>query len=213
MKIKSIIHRLAHWPTLMILAVAFTVLAGCDTTKPVFNQYSSLPPKDSKDVVLKEADVLRIAFPDNDTLNTTQTIRVDGKITLPLIGEVVASGKTPADLQKDLIERYSSQLVSSKQITVSVQSSTFDVFVTGAVAKSGKIPCDHPITVLEAIMEAGGFDYDRANLKAVRIIRTENGKTYNYTVNLKGVVNGSQIDIFYLQRNDLVYVPSKITWF
>jgi hypothetical protein len=72
---------------------------------------------------------------------------------------------------------------------------------------------DHPITVLEAVMESGGFDYMRANLKAVRVIRTTDGKTRNFKVNLKGVVNGTPLDIFYLQPSDIVFVPTKITWF
>ena len=216
MNIKSIIHRIAHRPVIFsILALAFSVfLAGCETNSPHLPPVPGASAQGSNDIVLKEADSLKINFPGNDNLNTTQTIRIDGKITLPMVGEVVAAGKTPAQLQKELIDLYSTQLVSAKQITVTVQSSSYYVFVTGAVVKPGKVACDHPMTVLEAIMEIGGFDYDRANLKAVRVIRTQNGKTYNYKVNLEGVVkSGVQLDVFYVQRNDYIYVPSKITWF
>jgi polysaccharide export outer membrane protein len=211
MKIKSLVHHLAQL-LFASMVLAIVLLTGCDTTKPRPSDYSSLPPKESKDIVLREADVLRIAFPGSANLDTVQTIRRDGKITLPIVGEVVASGKTPAELEKELIGLYASQLVSSKEITVTVVSASFPVFVTGAVQKPGKILSDHPITVLEAIMECGGFDYSKANLKAVRIIRNQDKQT-NYRVNLKGVLNGSPIDVFYLQPSDIVYVPERFTWF
>jgi polysaccharide export outer membrane protein len=208
MKIKSLTHSLAQWPfAFSILAAACLVLlSGCDTTKPAYNAYSSLPPKDSKDAILREADVLKISFPGAPNLDTVQTIRRDGKITLPDVGEVVAAGKTPAELGKDLVKLYASQLVS-KEVIVTVQASSFPIFVTGAVAKPGKLLSDHPMTALEAIMESGGPDYTRANLKAVRIIRTHDNKTKNFKINLKSIVNGTPIDVFYLQPDDIIFVP------
>jgi protein involved in polysaccharide export with SLBB domain len=215
MKIKSATPRAAQWPfAFSLLVLAFlVVLTGCDTTpKPQFNGYSPLPPKDSKDAVLREADVLRISFPGAPNLDTVQTIRRDGKITFPDVGEVMAAGKTPAELEKELLKLYASQLVT-KEVTVTVQSASFPVFVSGAVLKPGKVLSDHPMTALEAIMESGGPDYTRANLKAVRIIRNQNNQTKNFRINLKGVVNGTPIDVFYLQPDDIVYVPEKMTWF
>jgi polysaccharide biosynthesis/export protein len=215
MKTKSIANHFASLPfTLLILAVALILLAsGCSTEKPHFDAYSALPPKDSKDIVLGEGDVVKITFPGADNLDTVQTIRRDGKITLPMVGEIAAAGKTPTALEKELVNLFASQLVSSKDITVTVQSSSFAVYVTGAVAKPGKIISDHPITVLEAVMDSGGPDYARANLKRVRIIRTQNNQTKNYIVNLRGIVDSTPIDVFYLQPSDIVYVPEKMTWF
>ncbi len=56
--------------------------------------------------------------------------------------------------------------------------------------RPGKISSDHPITALEAIMEAGGFDYTKANLKNVKVIRQEGSQTKNYILNLKRVMEG-----------------------
>jgi polysaccharide export outer membrane protein len=215
MKTKSSVHHFARLPfTFAVLAIAALLFqTACDTTNKHFGQNPSLPPKDSKDIVLSESDVLRITFPGANNLDTAQTIRRDGKITLPMVGEVVAAGKTPTELEKELVNLYTNQLVSSSDITVTVQSSSFTVFVTGAVEKPGKVLSNHPMTVLEAIMESGGPDYNTANLKAVRIVRNTDKGTKNFTVNLKGLVNSTSIDVFYLQPNDIVYVPSKITWF
>ena len=215
MKTKPTILRFVQWPIAfsMLAATVLIFFTGCETSKTHSSKTSEIPPKDSKDIVLREADVLRINFPAADNLNTVQTIRRDGKITLSPIGEVVAAGKTPTELENELVGLYSKELVSSKGISVTVQSSSFPVFVNGAVMRPGKVLCDHPMTVLEAVMESGGFDYGKASMKSVKVIRTLNGQTHTYKVNLKGVLNGDQIDIFYLQPEDIVYVPSKITWF
>ncbi len=150
---------------LLAAALAFT---GCATRK---NPTAGSPPTGtphSEKILLREGDVLKIAFPGAPNLDTIQPIRRDGKLNLTLVGEVQAAGLTPDELQKKLVDLYASQ-ISSKEVTVQVQSSVFPVFVTGAVINPGKIMSDHPITALEAVMEAGGLDYDTANLKAVQI--------------------------------------------
>ncbi len=145
-------------------------------------------------------------------LNDSQQIRRDGKIALSMVGEVVAAGLTPADLEKEILKLYSSQLVT-KEVTVTVTSSSFPIFVTGAVIRPGKILSDHPITALEAIMEAGGFDYAKADLGHVRVVRTEKAGTKNYTLNLKEALQAKQSTPFYLKPSDIVYVPEKFSWF
>lgn len=217
MKTKSIVHPFAQLPfTSFIFAVMLALFAaGCGTDKTThYSRNPIIPPKDSRDATLREADVLKVTFPGTANLDTAiQSIRRDGKITLPIIGEVVAAGKTPTQLEKELIDLYSSQLVSSKEITVSVQSSSFPVFITGAVGRPGKLMSDHPITVLEAIMESGGFDYTRAKLSKIKVIRGQDKQTKTYTINLEGFLDGTPIDAFYLEPSDIVYVPSKMVWF
>lgn len=204
------------WPAVrlacVLLASAF-LFTGCDTmpagkaaTKAALDQAHS------DMLVLREGDVLKISFPGSANLDTVQPIRRDGKLNLPLVGEVKAAGMTPDDLQKKLVELYAPQL-STKEITVQVQSSTFPVFVTGSVIHPGKILSDHPMTALEAVMEAGGFNYDTANLKAVRIIRNENGVMQHFTVNLKAVLQGQETKPFYLRPEDIVYVPERFSAF
>jgi protein involved in polysaccharide export with SLBB domain len=187
-------------------------ITGCQTQMPQPKEAvgSMSPPFQA--VTLQAGDVLQISFPGSANLDTTQQIRRDGKINLPLVGEVDAAGMTPDELQKKLIDLYAPQLVT-KEVTVSVQSSTFPVYVSGCVIHPGKISSDHPITVLEAIMEAGGFDYSKANLKAVRVVRSENGHMENYTLNLQLVLDGKQNEPFYLKPSDIIYVPEKFSWF
>jgi len=195
---------------LPVLGVLMLAAAGCQT-------YSVPPPDDSTNnaaevLVLRESDVLKISFPGNPNLNTTQPIRRDGMISMPLVGEVKAAGKTPSELEKDLVDLYSTQLLS-KEVTVEVQNSSFPVYVSGAVLHPGKVTADHPMTVLEAVMEAGGFDYTRADLKNVQVVRRLQGGTQNYKLNLQRVMNGEPGDQFYLKASDIIYVPEKFTWF
>ncbi len=169
--------------------------------------------QNAETLTLREGDVLKVSFPSSPNLDATQTIRRDGKIALTLIGEIQAAGLKPAELQNELLKLYAPQLVS-KEILVSVVSSSITAFVTGAVLRPGKIVSDHPITALEAIMEAGGPDYAKANLKSVVVIRQEaNGKTRNITVNLKQVIEGKSNEPFYLQPSDIVYVPEGFSMF
>lgn len=161
---------------------------------------------------IREGDVLRIAFPGTPSLDTQQTVRRDGRITLSMVGEVKASGKTPGDLEKELLQLFSSQLIS-KEVTVTVVQSTFVVFVSGSVMRPGKLTSDHPITALEAVMEAGGFNAAKADMKAVTIIRNEAGKTKNYMIDLKQVLEGRASEPFYLKPSDIVFVPERFSWF
>ncbi len=215
-------NKLAVWSSVRIQSsfFVFSLLAaallmfssGCDTTKPTVVRSSSPPSgaEPSEPIILSEGDVLKIAFPGTPNLDTTQQILRDGNIMLPLGGEIQAAGKTIENLKKELVDHYANQLVS-KEVNVTVQSSTFPVFVNGAVIRPGKVLSDRPLTVLDAIMEAGGFEYSKANLKAVRVIRTK--PAGNFTFNLKGVLNGDVPEPFYLKPQDIVYVPEKFQWF
>lgn len=204
-------------PAITLAAVVLTAviaLTGCDTmptgeptpVKPEMQQAHSGP------ITLRAGDVLKITFPGSPNLDTTQPIRRDGKLNLPLIGETDAEGMTPAALQEKLVQAYASQ-ISTKEVIVQVQSSTFPVYVTGSVLHPGKITSDHPITALDAVMEAGGPNYDMADLKHVKIDRNVSGVMQHYTVNLKSLLMGDETKSFYLQPDDIIYVPERFSPF
>jgi polysaccharide export outer membrane protein len=210
---KSIYLRLTG---LFALAWAMSLFTGCATntntdsaTSPGTNVVGATH---SEMLILREGDVVRITFPTSPDFDTTQQIRRDGKITMPIVGEVDVAGKTPDELQKVLIKLYEPQ-ISSEEVNVFVQSSTFPVFVTGAVIRPGKILSDHPMTALEAVMEAGGFNLDAADLRSVKIIRNENGVIKNYKVDLKRVLKEEDTKPFYLKPGDIVYVPERFQMF
>ncbi len=198
-------------PRVLLGVGALALVSGCvapANSEPA--QATSL--KQAETLTLQEGDALKISFPGAPNLDSAQTIRRDGKITLAMVGEVTAAGRTPVELEQDLLKVYGSQLLS-KEVTVLVASSSYPVFVSGAVLRPGKILAERPLTALEAIMEAGGFDTNKADLTSVKLVRHENGGTKNYTLNLKAVLDGKSSEAFYLKRSDILFVPEKFSWF
>lgn len=190
---------------LLVLVCAVVVpLSGCETPDKGFQDdwspYSS--------VKLTEGDALSITFPGSPDLNTVQRIRRDGKIDLKTVGEIQATGKTPKELEKEILKLYEKDLVL-KEVSVMLQSISYPVFVTGSVIHPGKVTAERPISVLEAVMEAGGWDNAKANIRKVVVLRNEEGQLKRFVLDLKSVIDGRSKRLFYLRPNDIVYVPEK----
>jgi polysaccharide biosynthesis/export protein len=221
-KTRSLLARIFYF--LLPLAVIITI-TGCQTdtldtgvpsTGPQSASHPGSPSTNqiqSATLTLREGDTVKISFPGSPTLDTTQQIRTDGKIVLDLVGEVPAAGKTPEELKSDLLKLYDSQL-TTKQIFVTVQSSTIQFYVIGAVLRPGPVTVDHPISVLDAIMEAGGFDETKANLKGVVVIQQQDGRTSRKVINLKKAFAGQEESpLMMIKQGDIVFVPERFTWF
>lgn len=163
------------------------------------------------DITLSPGDVIEIRFFYTPDLNVVQTIRPDGKIVLQLIGEVVAKGKTPTQLTRELHIQYK-KFLSQLDIAVLVQTySSRYVSVVGEVTEPGDIPMPRPLTVLEAIMLAGGINAESATYKNIILIRKKDGKWQRMRVNLENVLLGIDDEPLYLQPLDILYVPSGFT--
>lgn len=191
--------------SLLALMGILVMCSGCAT------QVQPESPKDTS-IILREGDVLAITFPGSTNLNTVQQIRRDGMISLPLLGDVTAVDQTPAQFQDKVVKLFEPQ-VATRSVLVSVQSSAYPIFVTGAVQRPGKMLISEPMTAIDAILDGGGFDYQRANLHKVRVIRQANGKTERFVLDLQLVLDGKNTKPFYLRANDIIFVPEKFTWF
>lgn len=170
----------------------------------------SLPPRSVTQTpgVLTAGDVVRISFTGAPELNQTQRIGPDGKLSLPLVGDVYATGKSLHEIQIELARLYKPQLQNS-EVIVTLESRAVPVVVSGAVQKPGKIVFERPATVLEAIMEAGGFTPD-ANLRKVSLIRIVNGEHETAIFDLRPVIRGEPTRAVYVSGGDVIYVPQKI---
>jgi polysaccharide export outer membrane protein len=158
--------------------------------------------------LLQEADLVAITFEYSTNFNALQKITLDGILNLEAVGSVKASGKTVQQLQAELVKLYQPR-VKDDILTVKLVAAANSVYVAGAVTRPGKIPLEHPMTVLEAVMEAGGFDPNRAKLSAVTVLRIEDGKQRSYKINLKQTLRGEIETPFYLKPFDIVHVPTK----
>lgn len=198
---------------LAALAVLTFCLTGCQSPK------STVPPKDLEAAAaanapastsgrLNEGDVIRITFEADTNMNTVAKIQLEGNINLPLVGDVKAAGKTLEELKADLMQRHE-KLLKVNEISVALISSASSVTVSGAVLRPGKIPMERPLTALDAIMESGGFDPNRARLDRVTVLRIEDGKQRLYKLNIKRIIEGKDTAPFYLKPFDNVHIPEK----
>lgn len=187
------------------MAVLLALGAGCSSPPPPSEipHADSLPPAT---MTLVAGDELEITFFGAPDLNISQAIRRDGKISLRLMNDVVATGKTPEELQKEIADLYASQL-QIKAVTVRVLNNA-PIFVTGAVLAPGRVDLTHPMTVLDAVMATGGFNAWEAEVRNVILIRHEGGKRSCYSFDFKPALNGEGADeAFYVKPFDIVYVP------
>jgi polysaccharide biosynthesis/export protein len=201
------------WTIFPLLLLLVTCLTGCQSPQ------SSSPPRyldvtttsntpASTAVRLHEGDVIRVDFEADTNMNTVAKIQIEGNINLPLAGDVRAAGKTLEELKADLMSRYE-RLLKVNEITVELVASAASITVSGAVLRPGRMPMERPLTVMEAVMEAGGFDPNRAKLDKVTVYRIESGQQQRHVLNLKRALGKGDTSPFYLKPFDIIHVPEK----
>ena len=189
-----------------LAALALLFCIGCQATPK-----QPVPLVGQTPNYLSAGDVVKISFPAAPEMNQTQKIGSDGSLSLPLIGEVQAAGKSPGDLQRELAVLYKPQL-QDNEVVVTLETRALPVVVSGAVGKPGKIIFERPATVLEAIMEAGGFTPE-ADLKKVSLIRITKGEHYTQIFDMRPVLRGVPTRAVYISSGDVIYVPEKLLLF
>jgi polysaccharide export outer membrane protein len=157
---------------------------------------------------LQEGDLVGVTFLYSTNFNVIQKVGIDGSLNLENVGSVRASGTTPIELQAALAKLYR-PFTGEDVVTVKLLSGASSVYVVGAVYRPGKVPMDHPMTVLEAVVEAGGFEPARANLSQVTVLRIVDGRQEVYPVNLRRVIEGKDPTPFHLRPSDVIHVPMK----
>jgi len=195
-----------RWRGVRVLAVGLVALvaAGCATK---IEPSESWPAPAEPIVLLQPGDRLALKFVYWPELDTEQAIRPDGKIVLTLAGEVSAAGKTPAQLHDELLVVYADKIRNPEIVVNVLDFDNFRVYVGGEVRTPGLQKLAHPMTVLEAIMTAGGPLKASAKLDTVVLIRQRDGKQYTQTVNVKKALRNPESEPFYLEPHDIIFVP------
>ena len=164
---------------LAVLTVATTAtgFAQTGTSRPVTTEKPASPAATpvgtsgaaTADYRLVAGDKLRIEVYKDTQLSQTLQVRPDGKITLPLVGDVAAAGKTSIQL-RDAISASLEEYIANPVVTVIVTETTPQmVYVQGEVNKPGAFPLSGPMSIMQALALAGGFT-DFANKKDIRIL-------------------------------------------
>jgi polysaccharide export outer membrane protein len=160
------------------------------------------------DYIIGPSDVLAINVWKDSELTRTVTVRPDGKISLPLIGELAVSGLTAASVQRLIAQRLT-EYISTPQVAVIVQEVKSQTYiVVGRIAKPGAYQLGKPTTVLESIAIAGGF-LDFAKVSKVSIIRRRAGGPsetlhFDYKKVIKGQNPEQNVE---LKSGDIIIVP------
>lgn len=197
------IHRLA---VVTLLALA----SGCGGGMPDFD-YRSLKNPTKGEYVIGPADRLRITVWKNPDLSTEVTVRPDGTITMPLLGDLDASDKTPTRLRKEIGQQLQQYVKDpSAVVTVEVvEVNSYRFTVSGEVNQNGVFSAKRYVTVVEAINMAGGFTRfaERGNIKVVRCCK-QNGDKIRIPINYSAILKDGNTEMnIYLLAGDEVYVP------
>lgn len=193
--------RLPLLTVLLVLASPSLACASGDGPKPVDPSEMTERP-----YVIGIPDLLRVTVWKYPDLNVEAPVRRDGKISVPLVEDVQAAGRTPEQLAED-IKAELTRFVTRPDVTVIVLSpdSQF-VTVMGGVQASGPVPIRGAMGVAEAIGAAGGFT-PWANKRDVRLIRIVDGQRVSYEFNYQAYLKGKPGSDILLEPGDVIMVP------
>lgn len=194
---------------MFIMSLALLGVASAQESAKKEGDSKAVPsPAVSSDYRIGAADVLAINVWKEQEISRVVPVRPDGKISLPLIGDIVASGLTPVQLQAAIREQLHKYL-ENPEVTVIVQEARSRQFnVMGQVNKPGTYSLAQPLTVLDAIALAGGFR-DFAKTGKVYVLRVAaDGSHQRLPFNYKHVVKGEDLSQnVALQAGDTIVVP------
>jgi polysaccharide biosynthesis/export protein len=187
------------------LLLSLVLASGCARSKAPLGP--DLAGEPVPPLLIAQGDVVDVRFFYTPELDESQVVRRDGFISLRLVGDVPAAGRTPQELRQDLEQLFAEHL-HAPQVTLMIRQSRENrVWVTGEVKRPGPVSMGGPLTVLEAIMDVGGALEPWADLRKVVVIRQRDGRHYSCVVNLRDAMRGKEAVQFLLQPRDVVHVP------
>ena len=214
----TVLHRLALTPLLLAGLILASTAASAQSRQeqPAPGAASSQTPSRTsaratsarwteQDYKLGSGDKLRVEVYRQDQLSQSLQIRPDGKITLPLLGDVPAAGKTSIELRDSLTEAFK-EYVANPVVTVIVQEAVAaQIHVIGEVGTPGSQVMTGSMTVLQALAKAGGLR-EFADKNNIRILRVNGTRTDPIPFDYKRAMKGES-DPVYLQPGDTLVVP------
>jgi polysaccharide export outer membrane protein len=187
---------------------ATPVSANAASNKAPYEKPAAIasPTQAGAEYVIGPEDVLHVAVWKEADLTATLPVRPDGKISLPLLNDVQASGLTPQQLAASLTEKLKKYIADPRVTVVVTTINSKRIYLMGEVLHSGATPLSPNMTVLQALSSAGLNQF--ANTKGIYVLRTVNGKQQKLPVNYRKLVKGERIEQNYLlQPGDTIVVP------
>jgi polysaccharide export outer membrane protein len=175
------------------------------TSKPPDAQPAPKAAPIAADYRLVPGDKLRVEIYKDTQLSQSLQVRPDGKITLPLLGDIPAAGRTPTELRDGITSALREYITNPVVTVIVIEATPATVYVMGEVNRPGTLAIMGPISILQALAMAGGFK-DFAHTKDIRMLRKSatgvRTLTFNYNEAIKG--NGNPM---LLEPGDTVIVP------
>src|SRR6201993_1115650 len=164
-----------------------------DDAKPAADKAQSEPTSVAgPDYIIGADDVLHISVWKEPDLTETLPVRPDGKISLPLLNDVVAAGLTPTQLADSISTRLKKYLSDPRVTVIVTAMNSQKIYVLGEVTHTGAMPLQPNMTVLQALASAGFTQF--ANTKGIYLLRTENGRQQKIPVNYRALLKGASVD-------------------
>ena len=160
-----------------------------------------------EDYLIGSGDVLEISVWRNEALSRIVVVRPDGKITLPLMGDLKAAGLTPLELRGKIITKLK-EFGETPEATIIVKEvNSYAVYVVGEVKRPGRFQLNRRTTIIQAIAMAGGFT-NFASINKIILLRKVEGKDVEQraTIKIKDIISGKKRNVW-LQPGDTLIVP------
>lgn len=189
--------------TVILLVIA---MSACETT-PTGPSNIVIDSEQQRSYVIGPGDVLHISVWKEEAMQKEVVVKPDGGISFPLIGEVVAGGKTTNELKQELVEKLK-RFIPNPVVNVSVASTRSNkIYVVGKVNRPGEYTTSNYMDVLQALSMAGGLTAF-ADSEDIKVIRKLNGKTKVFLFDYDDVISGERLDMnILLKAGDTVVVP------
>ncbi|MGM0418958.1 MAG: polysaccharide biosynthesis/export family protein [Thermodesulfobacteriota bacterium] len=190
-----------------IFKVFLTILVTAVFCLSYFSPVSAENEDKDKKYLIGEGDVLNInVWKEPDLTQESIRVRIDGKITFPLLDDIQASGLTTMEL-KDVITKKLGDFVEAPTVTVTLlDAASKKFYILGEIQKTGEYPILKNLTVMQAFALAGGFT-EWASKKEILLFRYENGKQKKIVINYKDIVKGDFSKNIPVRADDIIVVP------
>ncbi len=190
----------------LVLVILLGVVTGCAGTRPAME-----PPRAKELYTVYPPDVLRIDISPDATMSTTVTVRPDGRISLPILGDVEVEGLPPAAIDAKLTKALE-PFIRSVDVTVTVTGfNSKRYYVIGEVVRQGSYPLTGEITAWEAVAISGGYTR-RGAPNSARVVRGDPDEPQVFPVALARIaLKGETASDVILHENDVVFVPPSVS--
>ncbi|MFZ5446249.1 MAG: polysaccharide biosynthesis/export family protein [Myxococcota bacterium] len=160
----------------LFVVVTAVLLAGCYTPRGAFLEVDAAIITEPNEYVVAAGDVLQVRVFQQDSMSARVKVRADGKVSLPLLGDIAAAGKSPSALASELQVRLK-EYINTPVVTVSLEETRpVTVSVLGEVGRAGVVTLEQNSGVLHALAAAGGLN-DFAHRDGIFVLRKIAGQT------------------------------------